>query len=629
MEFKVFAEVLASLESTSKRLEKTKIIEDLLGKIKKDEVESVLLLLEGRVFPIWSEKNIGIATKLAIKAISTAFGRSLNDIEQHFKENGDLGLTAEKFVSGKKQQTLFSFQDEKASLTVKKVFNNFKKIAEIEGDGTVDIKIGLVSELLNSASSIEAKYIIRIAISDLRVGVAWSTIRDAVAAKVFPKIIGLYDEKELKDSEKLKIEVGKYTRVLNLKLGETISSMSLLDYDAIVCENYEDARRVYDEIIASLQHAYDTLNEGYKVVLIAEEKGIFGLNNVALEVMAPLKAMLMQKVKTVSEAVEKIPLPFALEYKYDGFRAQCHKKGNDVKLFTRNMENVTLQFPDVVEILRKHIKAKEIVLDGEILGIDKKTGKFLAFQNISQRIKRKYDIAELVEKIPVIYATWDVLFVDGKSIIDVSQNERRKILIENIDQSETLRVSEQKIITNVEDGEKFYALSLAMGNEGVVVKDLNSVYQPGNRVGCWLKLKPTMDPLDLVIIGAEWGEGKRAKWLTSFIVACRKSGSTEEFLEIGRVGTGFKELAQEGGTTFEELTNILVPLIDKSVKEKDKTVAIKPKLIVEIAFEEIQKSPTYSSGYALRFPRFVRVRDEMGLSDVSDLTKINDYFEGQ
>ena len=602
MDFKEFSEFLEELSNTSKRLEKTEIVRKILKSTK--DYSHVLLLLEGRVFPVWSDQKLGIASKMVIKAISKAFGETSDKIEKDLAKRGDLGLSAEKFASNKKQQTLFGSEE----LSIKKVFSNMEKLASIEGDKSVDKKVGLIAELLNNASPIEAKYVVRMALGELRVGVGFGTIRDAVSREIFPEIIGLVDKDVTKE---------KKGKILELK-DDKVSDKKLIDYNFIRCETYEDARSVYNQINDGMQSAYDKLNETYKVVEIAREKGLKGLLAVGLEVMTPIRVMLMQKVHDVKEAATKIEFPFALEYKYDGFRCQVHKKGDQVELWTRNMENVTPQFPDIVERVKQNVKG-DVILDGEILGLIK--GKFVPFQEISQRIKRKYDIEKMVKELPVVYATWDILYFE-KSLIDLPQRERREILKKHIKSSDELFVSEQIIIENEEEGDKFYKKSLDMGNEGVVAKDLNAAYKPGNRVGCWLKIKPVMDPLDLVIVGAEWGEGKRASWLTTFVIACRDG---DDYLEMGKVGTGIKEKSEEG-TSFEELTSLLKPLV---TSENGKEVKVKPKIVIEVKYEEIQKSPTYSSGYALRFPRFVQIREDVGLKDVDDLKKVEDYYNEQ
>jgi len=303
---------------------------------------------------------------------------------------------------------------------------------------------------------------------------------------------------------------------------------------------------------------------------------------------------------------------------------QCHKQGKDIKLFTRRLDNVTNQFPDVVEHLKKNVKGDEFILDSEAVGFDPKTEKYLPFQKISQRIKRKYDIEEIAKKFPVELNVFDILYYNGKTLINEDFIERRKILEKIVsNKKKQIVVVRNSITDNEKDVEKFYKESLAAGNEGIMFKKLDAPYKPGARVGHMVKMKPIMDTLDLVVVGAEWGTGRRANWLSSFTLACQDDDGN--FIEIGKMGTGIKEKEEEG-VSFEQLTNELKPLI---ISEKGREVKIKPKIILEVSYEEIQKSPTYSSGYALRFPRLVNIRLDRKASDASTLSMVEDYYEGQ
>lgn len=609
MKFKEFSTYLEKLENQSKRLEKIEIISQILKKTNKNEHEAVLLLLEGRVYPQWSDKKLGIAEKIVQKTINTTYGTAIQLIEKDFSERGDLGLSAEKFCSRKTQHTLDSFGTTD-DLELTEVFTILRKIAEISGTSSTDIKIQLIASLLSKANPIEAKYITRIVLGDLRIGISIATIRDGLIKGIFPTIS--IEEKE---------------NSLKINAIQEISTQKLTSFENIVCPTEELAKEIKKTIQKTIENVYDKYNELYKVALLAEEKTLEELNNIPLEVFTPLRVMLMQRVKTIQEATEKIPLPFQLEYKYDGFRCQIHKKGDKVMLFTRNIEEVTNQFPDIVAEAKKSIHAKEIILDGEILGIDKNTKKYLPFQSISQRIKRKHNIEKTIKELPVIYTAWDILYKDGETTLEHPLKKRRELLEQSITDSESFFFSNKKIITNIEEGEKFYEDSLSQGNEGVVVKDLDAIYQPGNRVGCWLKIKPIMDPLDLVITGAQWGEGKRAKWLTSFILSCKDEKG--KLKTIGKVSSGLKEKEQEDGSTYEEMTENLKQLIDTKVPEKNKTISIIPKIIVSVAYEEIQKSPTYSSGFALRFPRILAIRNDLSFEDIDTTEKINSYHEEQ
>jgi DNA ligase-1 len=610
MDFLRLAQYFEKLEATSKRLEKVTLLTALFEETPEEDFEQVLFLLEGRVFPVWRPEKLGLASQMILKSISSAYGT--NNISDLFKEHGDIGLVAQAAAKTKTQTTLFFTQEK---ISVQKVFSNLQKIAKSEGENSSDAKQKLLAQLLTSSSPVEAKFVARIAIGDTRIGVALGTLRDSLVQYIFPRIAGLQNKKELTEGS-FEGNVLKVEDLFSLK------NQSLMEYDVIVCSSYEMAREVYNLILSAFQSGYERLNEITKVASIAKGEGLKGLQNITLEVLTPIRLMLMQKVSTVEEATKKIPLPFVVEQKYDGFRVQLHKKGKEVHLYTRNIEDVTAQFPDVVEQVLSSVKADEVVLDGEVLGLAK-DGSFVPFQQISQRIKRKHDIASLVKSLPVVYVTWDVLYLNGKSLINEKHTTRRETLASIISPDARLRLSEYKMVNSVESAEVFYKQSLDMGNEGIVIKDPDAIYKPGNRVGCWLKLKPIMDPLDVVIVGAEWGEGKRSKWLTSFLVAIKDGDS---FKTIGKVGTGIKELEQDDGITFEQLTFMLQPSI---ISEKNQTVTVAPKVVIAVAYEEIQKSPTYTSGFALRFPRFLSLREDLDLQEVDDLRKVTDYFNQQ
>lgn len=580
MEYIKLVEIYKKLEETTKRLEKTHIISEFLKTIDIENLPIITLLLQGKLFPNWDENKIGVASRLILKAINTSTGISAFKIEHEWKKTGDLGIVAENLVKQKKQSTLLQ-----TKLTVKKVFDNLRKLAGLEGAGTVDKKIKLIAELLTSAKPIEAKYIVRTILEELRVGVGEGSLRDAIVWAFFGDKIGL---KYLSEN---KIEI--------------------------------KSREEYNKYIDAVQRAYDLTNDFSSVAASAKKGSLKGLKDMDIVVFRPLKVMLALKVKDVEEGFERCGKPLDVEYKLDGFRIQAHKEGGKIKLFTRRLEDVTAQFPDVVEYVKKNVKGNSFIIDSEAAGFNPKTGKYLPFQKISQRIKRKYNIPEMAKKFPVEMNVFDILYYNGKNLIKEDFKKRRE-LIEKIvtNKKRKIVVVKNLITSNAKEIEKFYKESLSAGNEGVMLKKLDSPYKPGARVGHMVKLKPTMETLDLVIVGAEWGEGKRAKWLSSFVLACREDG---KFLEIGKMGTGIKEKAEEG-ISFEELTKLLKPLI---TAEKGKNVTIKPKIVVEVDYEEIQKSPTYSSGYALRFPRLKSLRLDRDSSEASDLDMIEDLYYSQ
>jgi len=347
---------------------------------------------------------------------------------------------------------------------------------------------------------------------------------------------------------------------------------------------------------------------------------------VGIEVGKPVKVMLAQKASSISEGFKKLGKPCAIEYKYDGFRMIIHKKNHSVTLFTRRLENVTKQFPEVVDYVNKYVKGKSFILDSEAVGWNRETKEYQPFQQISQRIKRKYDIEKLQKQLPVEINVFDILYYNGKSLIDTPYKERAKLIRKIIKKTPYKIIPSKMIITGDEKkAEAFFKSALKDNQEGVMMKNLNAVYQPGKRVGHMLKVKPEERELDLVITGAEYGTGKRKGWMSSFILSCkgRKKG---EFLEIGKVGTGIKEKTEGSGVSFEELTNILKKYV---IEEKGKKVKIKPKIVVSVTYQEIQRSPNYSSGWALRFPRFTALRPDKPLSEIADLKEIEENFKKQ
>jgi len=560
MNYKKLADLYDSLSGTTKRLEKTKILSDFLKDLQEEDRE-VLYLLLGDIYPEFDERKIGISSQLAIKAISKATGTEKEKVVHEWKTIGDLGKVAEKLTKEKRQRTLHHH-----ILTTGKVLENLRKLPELEGKGTVNKKISLITELLTSASPIEALYLTRTLIGDLRIGIKESTIRESMAKAFFK--------------------------------GEKKASKEIQD-------------------------AIDKSNDIAAVFEIVKDGKIKELKKVKLEIGKPVKVMLAQKAKTIKEGFEKVGKPCAIEYKYDGFRLVIHKKDDKVILFTRRLENVTKQFPEVVGYIKKYVTGKSFILDSEAVGFDRKTKEYKPFQSISQRIKRKYDIDKLVEKLPVEVNVFDILYYNRKSLLNEPFRKRTE-LVRKIIKKHAYKIipSKQIITSNEKRAEAFYKKALEDNQEGVMMKNLDSEYNPGSRVGHMLKVKPEERDLDLVITGGEYGTGKRSGWISSFIISCIDKG---KFLEVGKVGTGFKE-KKEQGVSFEELTDKIKPLIEK---EKGRKVSIKPKIVISVTYQEIQKSPTYSSGFALRFPRFTALRPDRSPKGINSLEDLKEEFKKQ
>ena len=577
MQYALLTKYYDKISQTSKRLEKIKHISELLQETDRYDLEMVIFLLQGRVFPKGDEQKIGMASRLVIKALSTSSGVSTEDIEKEWKNTGDIGKSTQHLIQKKKQATLFS-----EPLSVSKVFENLVKLAKLEGAGTVNNKVQLLCELLTSATPREARYIVRTVIGDLRVGASEGTLRDAIVRAYFTKT---YENREVD----------------------------------------EESKKEYTKKVQKVQHAFDLSNDFGKVVKKLEESGEKGLESISLELFNPLNPMLFPKAKDIEDGFSIVGKPAIIEYKYDGFRVQIHKDGEKVELFTRRLENVTDQFPDIIDVIRKNVKANRCILDSEVLGVDRSTGTYMPFQNISQRIRRKHGIDDMAKKVPVINIIFDILYLNDDSLLQTQFEKRREILEDNIDIKEgKIEFSKMLKTDNTEKANSFYEKSLLLGNEGIMMKSLDKGYKPGARIGYGVKVKPVLEPLDLAIIGAEWGHGKRAGWLTSFTVACKSNSG--EMLKMGKVGTGVKELDQKEAEnkTFKQFTDMLKPLV---TKETNSSVEVKPEIIVEIDYEEIQKSINYDSGYALRFPRIKRIRDD--LSEPSCIEDVRRVYQEQ
>lgn len=564
MRYSELVDLYEYLEQTPSRLKKVERISEFIRETETNVLEKIVLLVQGRVFPSYSEKEIGVADKMMVRVIASSSGFPEKHVIKEFKETGDLGLAVEKLMEKKKQTTLVS-----RDLDVQKVFDNLRKLAKVEGYGSQEVKVSIIKELISNAKPKEAKYIVRTVLSQLRIGVAEGVLRDSIAQAFFPGKEG------------------------------------------------EDKK----EIVKTIEMAWFQRPDYSEIARTAKESGLKGLRRISIEIGKPYHVLLAEKSKDMKEALAKFDRP-SLEFKYDGARVSIHKKGDKLWFFTRRLENVTKQFPDLFDLARKGIQTKECIIEGEMLGIDPKTKNPLPFQMLSQRIRRKYDIEKIMKQIPIQVNLFDVVYHKGKQLFSEPLEKRRKLLEKIIKPIPgKFQLAERLDTKDIARAEKFYKRALASKQEGVIVKNLDAKYQPGRRVGYWLKVKPIMETLDLVITGAEWGTGKRANWFGTFVLSCRKG---DEFLECGMMGTGIKEKGE--GVTFEDLTKRLQPLVEK---ETGKTVKIRPKIVIEVAYEEIQKSPNYSSGFALRFPRLIRVRYDKSPSEADDAERIEKLYKQQ
>lgn len=555
MEYSKLVEKYQELEKTQSTLEKTSILAELFKE--SDRIEETVLLAIGRPFPAWKDLDLGISSRTMVDIISEATGRTEKDVEEAWKEKGDLGLVAEEMVEKKTQQRLMT-----KDLTAGKVLKRMEKVANMGNSGLdssvdMDTKKKHIAELISSADPVEARYVTRTVLQNMRLGVGEGTIRDALAEAFFD---------------------GKHS---------------------------ED-----------IQRAYDFTNDFTQVAKACQD-GIESVRSLEVQVFRPINSMLAKKVETIDEGFNAVGRPAAIDYKYDGMRAQIHLKDGEVKVFTRRLEDVTEQFPDIVEAVKNHVDSNKCIIDTEIVAYNPKDGSKIPFQKLSKRIKRKYDIQKLVKEIPVEVRPFDILY-EEKSLLEEEYQKRWDLLEEVVEQKEhELRLVDREVTEKEEDVQAMQQKSLSEGHEGIMMKTLDARYKPGSRVGYMVKLKPVMETLDLAIIGGEWGEGRRKGWIGSLKLGCY-SPKKDEYLEAGKMATGLTD------EQLEEITERLKPLI---TKEDGRDIEVRPEVIVEVEYEEIQKSPTYSSGYALRFPRLKSFRDDKEDSD--SVEKVEDLYKNQ
>lgn len=551
MDYSELVEVYEELIATPAKLEKTDILAEFFKIVPSHLLKVMPHLITGEIFSEW-DVELGVGPGLLYNAVSFVTGLHKRDIEEAIREKGDTGLAVKDLFEKRPQKTLFS-----QKLTVEGVYENFARIAGAKGKGAQDKKIKYLSDLLSNATPLEAMYIVRTVLSELRIGVAEGLLRDAIAS-------------------------------------------------------------AFNVDVKAVERAFMLTSDLGKVAETAKEEGEEGLKKLTVTVGRPLRPMLAQAMLTLEDALKDMDRA-AIEIKYDGARVQIHKREGVIRIFSRRLEDVTDALPDIAGYAVTSINAREAILDGEAVAIDPKTRRPKPFQDILRRFRRKYGIEEKAEEIPFETYIFDVLYVDGELLIDEPFEKRRETLESILDEKEgRFMLTKQLVTGDLKKAEGFYHMALEIGHEGVMVKNLNATYVIGSRVGHMYKVKPIAETLDLVIVGAIWGEGKRAGWLSSYYLGARDE--IGEFKFVGRVATGVTE------EQLEEFTQILRPLIEY---QEGKEVRLMPKVVVEVGYQEIQKSPKYDSGFALRFPRVIRLRDDKSLEEVDTLERIGELYKKQ
>ena len=566
MKFSIISDAFQKMESTSKRLELTDILVKLIQEIPKDVISKAIYLIQGKLRPNFEGVELGIAEKLVMKAMSKSSGIPLKKIEDDYNKGGDLGQTAENILQQKIQTTFAS-----ETITLEKVYETLFKISKLEGKGSQEMKMRYVSSMLNDATPQESKFILKILLGTLRLGIAENTVMDALA-------IAFTGKKENRE----------------------------------VIEN-----------------AYNVSSDLGKVAEVLSTEGIEQIEKFQIKLFSPIRPMLADRIKSGEDTVKKFQEKFAAEYKLDGERAQIHKQKDTIEIFSRSLEKITSYYPDIVEKISKLIISDDVILEAEVVAMNSNSGDFLPFQELMHR-RRKYEIDDAVAKYPITVNFFDVLFSDGKNCMDNKYDERRKLLEKIIKQDDFARLIPMSVIESEEEVLEVLENSINSGCEGLMLKDLNSTYRAGTRGSNWLKLKREYqnelgDSLDLVVIGAFFGKGRRTGKYGTLLLATYND-EEDVFPSICKVGTGFTD------ESLDQLYQILSSKVTlkknpRIVSEMEADVWFEPELVIEIVASEITQSPIHKTaidkikektGLALRFPKFTgKIRTEKNAEDAS------------
>ncbi|MEI8330189.1 MAG: ATP-dependent DNA ligase [Methanomicrobiales archaeon] len=541
MLFMDFSRTCEKLEGISGRLEMIDLISTVLPTLSPEELPVFVRFVMGRIFPDWSAQKLGIGPNLLYEASGYMAGIKKEQVIDKINQTGDVGQAVENIL-GEKSMTTFFHED----LDLVRVDRELVAIAAMEGKKSQREKLLAVRRLLGNAHPLEGRYLARIMLEELRIGVGEGSVRDAIA-KAF-----------------------------------AVDS-------------------------ALVEHAMQALNDSGEVARLAKI-GPEALREVQITPFHPVRMILAQQGSIAGMIDEHGAI--AAEYKYDGSRFQFHKKGNWARLYSRRLEDVTGALPDVIQQLLGATD-HDVILDGEVIAIKDK--KPMPFQSVLRRFRRRHDVAEATEAIELVPNVFDILWLDGETLIDLPLAKRRKKLESVL----AMYIAPQVVSSDAAEIVKTYTDALAAGHEGIMIKVPSSRYSPGQRGKNWIKIKPDVDTLDLAVIGAEWGERKRAHAYGSFLVACQNEG---KLIPISRVATGFSD---------DQLAEVYGLLKETVIAKSGKEVTFQPSLVFEVGYAELQASTNYDAGFALRFPRFIRLRDDKDLTDIETLDRIRDRYKRQ
>jgi len=568
------------IEAITGRIEMTNLLVQLLKETPPEIIDKVVYLTLGEIYPPFIGLELGVADRLALRAVKLASGMSEREIDRAYKELGDVGLVGERMLAKRSQATLFMEQ-----LTVEDVYSALEKIAKASGEGSMETKVQILSGLLASAQPKEAKYILRIVTGKMRLGIADMTILDALA---------------------------------------------------IVFGGGKEARDLFER-------AYNLSSDIGYVAKVAAQEGLEGIKKFKITVGKPIRPMLAERLSSAEEILQKIGGKCIAEYKYDGERMQIHKRGDEVLIFSRRLENITSQYPDVVELVKQHVKAEEAILECECVAVDPETGDMLPFQELMHR-KRKHDIHKTIEQYPVNVYFFEILYVDGKDLTLEPLEIRRKTLESIIEEGERVKLSKAIITDDPNQIEKFFHEAIEEGCEGLVVKALGkeAIYRAGARGWLWIKLKRSyksemMDTVDLVVVGAFHGRGKRSGTYGALLMAAYDKRK-DVFQSVCKVGSGFTD------EDLQKLPELLEPYKIPHRHARVETgmeadIWFEPKIVLEIIGDEITISPIHRAawsmikegyGLAIRFPRFTgRYRFDKAPEDATTTDEILEMYRRQ
>lgn len=585
MNFKLIAEYFDKLEKISSRIQLTTQLAELFKASDPGIIDKVVYLVQGKLGPDFTDiPELGIGDKFLIKACSLSTRVPENEVEELGKKTGDLGQVIFDLKNKEDKNDILSFlgvEKSAEALTVIEVYDTLLKIAMQTGEKSRDMKIGLLAGLLRKASPLEAKFIIRFVEGRLRVGIGDSTIIDALA--------------------------------------EAFNGRSEL-----------------------IERAYNLRADLGEIAKIVAQKGDIELSNIKPKIGIPIRPMLGERLQDPAEILKKLGGKALADYKYDGERAQIHKEKDEVKIFSRRMEDITSQYPDVVNMVRSYLTIDNIIVEGEIVSVDGISGEIRPFQELMHR-KRKNDIDVAMKEYPVNLFLFDLMFASGEDYTSKPLLERRKLLESSIKNNTDVKIAKYIITDNVDEIKKFFLQAISDGAEGLMLKSIadSSIYQAGARGWLWIKFKKDYqsemaDTVDLVIVGGFYGKGKRGGKLSSLLLASYNP-ETESFDSVCKVASGFTD--EELDMIQEKLGQVKRNSRHPRVNSKlEADVWVEPIYVIEVIGAEITLSPLHvccfnkfqnDAGLSIRFPRFIRWRDDKSPEDATTPQEIMEMYKSQ